>query len=129
MAAMQKLNDEYTTKLNAILTADQQKRLKELRIQRAGNTALLQADVQKELAFTQQQKDDAKALGDKAQTANGDLFQKMRNQEITQEDFQKTMTKNNETLGTELLKLLRRPTRRSSSRRCQGSPSASSLRA
>lgn len=106
MAASQKLSDDYTTKLNAILTADQQKRLKELRIQLAGNRALLQADVQKALNFTQQQKDDAKALGDKAQAANGELFQKVRNQEITQEDAQKTMAKNNETLGTELLKLL-----------------------
>lgn len=106
MAASQKLSDDYTKKLNVILSADQQKRLKELRIQRAGNMALMQADVQKELAFTDKQKEDAKSLSDKLMQANMDLFTKVRNQEITQEDAQKTMTKNNEALGTELLKLL-----------------------
>jgi hypothetical protein len=106
MKASQKLTDDTTKKLNAILSAEQQKRLKELRVQQAGNMALLQPDLQKELEFTTKQKDDAKALQQKLMQAMMDVRQKVQNQELTQEEAQKLYTKNNETMGAELLKLL-----------------------
>lgn len=106
MAAMKKINDDALTKANAILTADQQTRFKQLRIQRYGSRALLQDEVQKDLAFTDDQKAKAKDLGDKADQANRDLFQKVRSSEITQEDASKARKENDETLGKELAKLL-----------------------
>lgn len=106
MAAFQKMQAENTKETMAVLTDDQKKRLKELAIQRMGNAAIANADLQKELGVTDDQKAKIKDLQDKQQAANTSLFEKMRNQEIEREQFQESMRKNTEAMNTELGKIM-----------------------
>ncbi len=106
MKEMQKVNEEFTKKLNTVLTADQQKRQFELTVQRAGSAALMLPEVQKQLAITEKQKSDMKDLQTKQQQANMAIFQKVQTQEITWEDAQKSLKKNTDILGKEMVKLL-----------------------
>lgn len=106
MKEMQKVNDEFTKKFNTVLTADQQKRHFELTVQRAGSAALMLPEVQKQLAITEKQKSDMKDLQTKQQQANMAIFQKVQTQEITWEDAQKSIKKNSDILGKEMVKIL-----------------------
>jgi hypothetical protein len=106
MKAFQKLNEDFTQKLNAVLTAEQQKRHFELVVQKAGSMALLNPEVQSKLAFTEKQKEGAKELAGKMQQANMAVGGKIQSQELTWEEAQKLFKKNSETLGKELQKLL-----------------------
>lgn len=106
MKAMQKVNDDFTAKLNAVLTEDQQKRQFELSVQQAGSMALFLPEVQKRLAITDKQKEAMKDLTTKQQQANMVIYQKIQSQEITREDAQVSIKKNTEILGKELAKLL-----------------------
>jgi Spy/CpxP family protein refolding chaperone len=106
MAAMQKMQAESAKETLAVLNADQTKRLKELAIQRMGNAAIMNADVQKELGVTDDQKAKIKDLQDKQQAANQALMEKMRNQELDREQFQAAMTKNREVMTAELAKIV-----------------------
>jgi len=106
MAAMQKMQAESAKETLAVLNADQTKRLKELAIQRMGTGAILNADVQKELGVTDDQKAKIKDLQDKQQAANQALMEKMRNQELDREQFQASMQKNREVMNTELAKII-----------------------
>jgi len=110
MKEMQKLqekwNKEQQTELEKIVTADQLKRTKEIYIQLTGNRIITDAAFQKELAITDKQKEDIKSLQTKQQEANASLFEKIRNQEISREDMQASMEKNNKILDEELGKLL-----------------------
>lgn len=105
-AQMQQMMAEREKKTLEILNADQQKRLKELYIQRVGNRALLREDVQKELGLSSDQTAKIKDLQDKQRTANQELQQKMRNQEIDRTEGRDIMTKNQKTLDEELGKVL-----------------------
>lgn len=51
-----KLNEEFTPKLNELISADQMKRLKQINVQSQGSGALANADVAAELALTAEQK-------------------------------------------------------------------------
>lgn len=102
----EKLNKDQQTELEKIVTADQLKRTKEIYVQLTGNRIILEPAYQKELAITDKQKEDIKALQTKQQEANMALFDKVRNQEITREDMQASMEKNNKILDEELGKLL-----------------------
>lgn len=73
-AEMEKRMKEQDAQVNAILTSDQQKRLKEIAIQLQGNSAILQEDVQKELGITDNQKDAIEA----AMQAQRDQMDEMR---------------------------------------------------
>jgi len=106
MKDMQKVNEDYTKKLNTVLTADQQKRHFELTVQRAGSMALTLPEVQKQLGVTEKQKEGMKDLQTKQQQANMIIFQKVQTQEITWEDAQKSRKKNDEILAKEMVKLL-----------------------
>lgn len=110
MKEMQKLqekwNKEQQTELEKIVSADQLKRTKEIYVQLTGNRIIQDPAFQKELAITDKQKEDMKALQTKQQEASMALFEKMRNQEITREDMQASMEKNNKILDEELGKLL-----------------------
>ena len=106
MAEIEKGLKEADEKVNAILTADQKKRVKEISIQLAKNSAILNEDIQKELGISKETVDKAKALQDGANKANGDVRTKMRDQEIDRADGQAIIEKNNKALEDELAKLL-----------------------
>lgn len=121
MKDMEKLGEETTKSINAILTETQQKRLKEVAIQISKNNALNYTDLQKELKITDKQKADMKALQTKMSEANQSVMEKMRNQEITQEDGMKLFQKNQEALGVEYGKLLT-PEQAKQFKEMQGAP-------
>ncbi len=102
MAEFQKMRDEQEKQVNAVLTADQQKRLKELWIQRSGAMVITNEDVQKQLGFTDDQKSKVKDLMQVSQEANQALREKMQNQEIDRQEFQASMQKNNDLLKEKL---------------------------
>lgn len=93
-------------KLHAVLSPEQNKRLHEIRVQLAKNRAILSDDVAKELGLSDSVKQKAKDLVDNANKANGEVRQKMQNQEIERADGMAIMEKNNAALETELGKLL-----------------------
>ncbi len=103
---MKKRQEDETKALKEILDETQQKRLKELWIQRLGNGAIQNADLQKELGVTDDQKAKVKSLQDKQNEANQALFEKMRNGEIDRSEIMPIMTKNRKTLDEELGKIL-----------------------
>lgn len=106
MATMQKMQAENTKTTLAILNDDQKKRLKELAVQRMGNSAITAADLQKDLGVTDEQKTKIKELQDKQNEATQSLFEKMRNQEIDREQMQASMKKNTDAMNAELGKIL-----------------------
>ncbi len=99
MAAAQKETD-------AILTPEQQARLKQINVQITGNRVILDPDTQTKLKLTDAQKAKIKDLQEKQQAANQSLMEKMRNGEIEREELTASMTKNNDALNVELGKLL-----------------------
>jgi Spy/CpxP family protein refolding chaperone len=92
--AMAEINAKSLDEANKILTPDQQKRFRELRIQRAGNAAVVEKDVQDALGLTDDQKAKIKALQDTQAEANNSIQEKMRNQEISREDAMAARQKN-----------------------------------
>ncbi|MBS1714245.1 MAG: hypothetical protein JST30_07895 [Armatimonadetes bacterium] len=102
MAEMQKMRAESDKQTNAVLTADQQKRLKELWIQREGARSITNADVQKDLNMTDDQKAKVKEIMAAQAEAQQGLMEKMRNQEIDRDEMRTIMTKNQETLKEKL---------------------------
>ncbi len=92
--------------VNAALTDAQKTRLKELWIQRQGNSAIQNEGVQKDLGFTDAQKAKVKELNEKSMEASQALFQKMRDQELDREQMQAAMAKNTEVMKVELGKIL-----------------------
>jgi Spy/CpxP family protein refolding chaperone len=77
-AEMQKLTDKYDKKVGEILTPEQLARLKELRLQAIGPTALSDKDVAKELNLTTDQKVKMKAAEDDAAKKRQALFADMQ---------------------------------------------------
>lgn len=103
---MSDMQDKQKTALAGILNADQMTRLKELSIQRQGNAAILDKDVQASLGLSADQLAKIKDLQDKQMEAMQAIGEKMRNQEIDQEAASTAMQKNNDTMKTELGKIL-----------------------
>lgn len=101
-----KMQEDQKKVYEGIISKEQLARLKEIGIQLAGNRAVAREDVQKELAVTDDQKTKIKALQAKQQEAQMALFEKMRNGELEREEMQTIIQKNNETMGTELGKIL-----------------------
>lgn len=107
---MQKMMQERQAKTdketNAILTPEQQKRLYEVWIQIAGNRALLNDTVQKDLKLSDDQKKKIKDLQTKQQEAMQALMEKVRNQEIDRSQVQEINKKNDDAMNVELGKIL-----------------------
>ncbi|MBX3117527.1 MAG: Spy/CpxP family protein refolding chaperone [Fimbriimonadaceae bacterium] len=106
MKAMEKIQADNKAEVAKILDAKQVKRLGEIRIQLAGNRAIMEADVQKALGMSAEQVAKVKKLSDDSTAAMRSLGEKMMNQEISREDMQAAMQKNNETMNAELGKVL-----------------------
>lgn len=108
--AMQKMMQENQAKhekaVKEILDEKQWLRVKQIWVQLQGNRAILNAEVQKELKMTDEQVGKVKDLQAKQQEAAQSLMEKIRNQEITREEMQEITRKNNETMNTELGKIL-----------------------
>lgn len=105
-AEIEKAMKESDETVKKILTADQYKRAHQIAIQLAKNNAILDESVQKELGLSEETVKKAKALREGAQKANGEVFQKMQEQEIERADGMAIIEKNNKALDTELGKLL-----------------------
>jgi Spy/CpxP family protein refolding chaperone len=102
----QKLNEETTKEVNAILTAEQQKRLKEISVQFAGNGIALNPEYQKELGITDEQKAKLADLQKKQGEAMRTLMQKMRDQEIDMQGMREAAEKNGKIMNDEIGKVL-----------------------
>jgi hypothetical protein len=92
--------------IEAVLTEDQIKRIKEIRIQLEGDLAVTEPDVQTQLDVTADQKAQIKKLQDGLRDANASVMQKMQDQSIDRTEGRATMQKNNDTMKAELHKLL-----------------------
>jgi hypothetical protein len=104
--AMRKAAEEREKNALAVLDATQNKRLKELFVQRSANRAILNATIQADLGFSEAQKKQVTDLQAKQREAMTALMEKMRNQEIQREDMAGIMEKNNKTMDEELAKIL-----------------------
>jgi hypothetical protein len=91
-----------------IISEAQMKRVEEIGVQIQGNNAILQAEIQKALGMDDDQVAKVRELQSKQRDAMTSLFEKMRNQELSQEDFRATSQKNNEIMKVELGKILRK---------------------
>jgi hypothetical protein len=89
-----------------IVSEAQLKRVDEIAIQLQGSGVMTNAEIQKVIGLSDDQIAKIKDLQAKQREANMALGQKMRDQEITREDFTAAMTKNNDTMKEELGKIL-----------------------
>lgn len=103
---IQDLMKETSKKQLALLNDSQKKRLHEVAIQIAGNSAILREDVQKDLGLTDDQKSQIKMAQDKNQTEMQGLIEQMRNGEIDREEMMPKMQKIRESLSEALAKIL-----------------------
>ena len=105
-AAMAKRQEEARKELATVLSEAQIKRISEIRVQLAGTRAVMQPEMQKSLGMTTEQITKISDLQTKQREANQALMEKVRNQEMSREDVQKSMENNNKILDAEILKVL-----------------------
>jgi len=105
-AAMQKVTEEISKDQLAVLTDDQKKRLMEIFVQVRGTQSILNADVQKALELSDDQKTKITDLQKRQQQANQEIRAKQQDQSIDQQEAQAQMQKNNKVLADELEKVL-----------------------
>lgn len=106
MEEMRKMMEAQDKEINQVLTPQQQKRMKEIRLQLIGPMALMDKEVQKELGLSSQQVSKIEDLQRKAGEANMSLFQKMRDGSVTREQAQQAMQNNQKALENETMKVL-----------------------
>jgi Spy/CpxP family protein refolding chaperone len=102
----QEQREQSRKELSAIINESQMKRLGEIRFQLQGTRALFNEEYQKSLNLTSDQILKINDLQEKQRVANQSLMQKVRNQEISQEDARKSFENNGKVLETEMLKVL-----------------------
>jgi len=98
-AAMQKISEDSSKEINAVLTADQQKRLKQIAYQFAGNAAALDPDTAKAIGITDDQKAKIDDLNTKMQEANTALREKAQSGEIDRSEIGPKMQSNQKALN------------------------------
>ena len=92
---MKSVSDE----IYKVLTADQQKRLKELNLQKVGYPIIAtDKDLQNQLGLSDAEKAKIAALNDQADAANKAVGAKLQSQEIQMDDARAAFTKNSEAL-------------------------------
>lgn len=101
MAEMQKRQAGWDKMLTDILNADQQKRAKELQVQRGGNAIAFMEPFAKELGVTDDQKSKYRDLQMKQMEAMRDM-----NQDMSREERQAMMEKNRKIMNDEIEKIL-----------------------
>lgn len=104
---MQKMREEMekevNTKLAAILTPEQIKRLGEVSIQMSGSAAVMRPEIAKELGITEDQKTKIAELQQTMGRANRAVF---GDESLAQDEKMARVRKNSEVLNTEIDKLL-----------------------
>jgi hypothetical protein len=103
---MQDAMKEAEKAIKDILTDEQEARIVEIGVQNEGGRALFREDIQKKLEVKAAQKIKLQELQTGMNSANMELFQRMRDQEITREELTAAMAKNTEILNTEAVKVL-----------------------
>jgi len=105
-AAMQKVGEEVGKEQVAVLTPDQQKRLKEIFVQVRGTQAVLNPEIQADLGISDDQKSKIKDLQERQTKANQELGAKQRDGSLSQEEAQAERQKNTKVLADEVDKVL-----------------------
>ena len=103
---METFQAEQEAKVNAIISADQQKRLLQIFVQLNGNSSITNKTVQKGLVLTDDQLAKIKSLQAKQQAAMQETFQKMQSGELDRSEIRPLMEKNNNIMKEELGKVL-----------------------
>ncbi len=103
MAERAKKQPDWDKMVMAVLTADQQKRMKELIVQRSGNQVVFNPMFQDDLKLTDAQKSKLKDLQQKSQEAMMGLFQ---NRDMSQEERMAAMEKNRKTIDDTISNIL-----------------------
>src|SRR5579871_265347 len=103
---MEKMQKEQQKEVDAILTPDQTKRLKEISIQLGGNGVITRPEIQNDLNMTDDQKAKVKDLQDKQRAAMQEIRDKMQNGELDREQMRPLMEKNRKIMDDELAKIL-----------------------
>ena len=103
---MQKLFEETKKKQLAVLTADQNKRLREIFVQDNGIGSITDSDVQKDLGFQDKQTKKVADLQASYMKAMGELGSKLQSQQIDSQQFQELSNSNQKVMIAELTKLL-----------------------
>lgn len=105
-AEFRRMQEEATKQVNAILTADQQKRLRQIGIQMAGARAVMREDVAKELGITADQRSRMDRLQEAQRAANQSIMERLRNGELDREQATASMERNRVVLDDEIMKIL-----------------------
>jgi hypothetical protein len=103
---MEKMQADMKKEIEAVMTPAQVKRLGEINVQFNGNRSVMQKDIAKALAITEAQQTKIDALNKGVGEARRALMEKMRNQELSMEEFQDKNKKNDDILNTEIGKVL-----------------------
>jgi hypothetical protein len=103
---MEKMQAEMKKEIEAVMTPAQVKRLGEINVQFNGNRSVMQKDIAKAVAITETQQTKIDALNKGVGEARRALMEKMRNQELSMEEFQEKNKKNDEILDAEIGKVL-----------------------
>lgn len=103
---MDEMRKKRTEQIKKILTAEQYARLKGISIQLSGNAAILNPEIQTDLAFSDTQKTKIKSLQQQQMDANRALFDQMRDGDIDRDQIQAAMKKSNTVMNDELGKVL-----------------------
>jgi hypothetical protein len=103
---MQARRAEQEKQFAAILTAEQTKRLGEIRIQLQGDMAVADPEVQKSLGLTDAQKTQVQSLQEKYREAMASVREKTQSGELDRQKARETMEQNSKVLGAEMKKIL-----------------------
>ena len=103
---MEKMQADMKKEIEAVMTPAQVKRLGEINVQFNGNRSVMQKDIAKALAITDAQQTKIDALNKGVGEARRALMEKMRNQELSMEEFQEKNKKNDDILNSEIGKVL-----------------------
>ncbi|MFO0045585.1 MAG: hypothetical protein ACK53G_09115 [Armatimonadota bacterium] len=103
---MEKMQADMKKEIEAVMTPAQVKRLGEINVQFNGNRSVMQKDIAKALAITEAQQTKIDALNKGVGEARRALMEKMRNKELSMEEFQEKNKKNDDILNSEIGKVL-----------------------
>ncbi|MEA2553350.1 MAG: hypothetical protein QOJ65_1526 [Fimbriimonadaceae bacterium] len=104
--AMEDMQAKEKKELDAVLEPAQLARLKELQLQRAGNMAIMNPDVQKALDMSDAQLKSVKDLQQKQMDAMSTIREKMQSGEMDFQQARPLFEKNMKIMGDELAKIL-----------------------
>jgi Spy/CpxP family protein refolding chaperone len=105
-AEFEKVNKENDKKVAAILTPEQLTRLKQIRIQVMGNSAITDKDVQKDLGLSESQVSQIKKLQEDQQAGMQSMMEAMRDGSMDRDEMRAEMDKRNKKFDADLAKVL-----------------------